>query len=47
MIGRLEELETHAQKAGFAIPLAEFERMSQWGCQRLKAAINVEKFAAR
>jgi ribosomal-protein-alanine acetyltransferase len=45
-VGR-DDLETPAQKAGIAIPLAEFERMTQWGRQRLKAAIIVEKFAAR
>jgi hypothetical protein len=38
---------TSAKACIVVIPLAEFERMSQWGRQRLKAAIIVEKFAAR
>jgi ribosomal protein S18 acetylase RimI-like enzyme len=45
-VGR-EHLETPAQKAGIAIPLPEFERMSIWGRSRLKAAIIVEKQAAK
>jgi ribosomal protein S18 acetylase RimI-like enzyme len=44
-VGR-EHLEMPAQKAGIAIPLPEFERMSIWGRSRLKAAIIVEKQAA-
>jgi ribosomal protein S18 acetylase RimI-like enzyme len=44
-VGR-EHLETPAQKAGIAIPLPEFERMSMWGRSRLKAAIIVENQAA-
>jgi len=44
-VGR-EHLEAPAQKAGIAIPLPEFERMSIWGRSRLKAAIIVENQAA-
>ena len=44
-VGR-EHLESPAQKAGIAIPLPEFERMSVWGRSRLKAAIIVENQAA-
>jgi ribosomal protein S18 acetylase RimI-like enzyme len=40
-------LETPAQKAGIAIALPEFERMSVWGRSRLKAAIIVENRAAK
>jgi ribosomal protein S18 acetylase RimI-like enzyme len=44
-VGR-EHLEMPAQKAGIAIPLPEFERMSVWGRSRLKAAIILENQAA-
>jgi hypothetical protein len=44
-VGR-EHFEAPAQKAGIAIPLPEFERMSIWGRSRLKAAIIVENQAA-
>jgi ribosomal protein S18 acetylase RimI-like enzyme len=44
-VGR-EHLEMPAQKAGIAIPLPEFERMSIWGRSRLKAAVILENQAA-
>ena len=44
-VGR-EHFEAPAQKAGIAIPLPEFERMSIWGRSRLKAAVIVENQAA-
>jgi ribosomal protein S18 acetylase RimI-like enzyme len=41
-VGR-DELEMPAQKAGIAIPLADFEHMTIWGRSRLQAAILLEK----
>ncbi|CAN5133637.1 peptidase C39 family protein [soil metagenome] len=44
-VGR-DDLEMPAQKAGIAIPLADFEHMTIWGRSRLQAAILLEKLNA-